>query len=693
MNGNYSMRLIDFLLAVLIWQSGAAQTDTTKTRDPIQVIARPSQDSIVLRWAPLEMRFWLTGNKQGYIIERYTLVRDGKTLSEPEKKIITSAPVKPFEESRWERVVVNNKYAAIAAQALLGETFELNMKQSDAFAIVNKVKENDQRFSMALFCADLSVEVAKALGLHYVDKTVKKGEKYLYRVVFADFNTKPVMGSVFIGTDDTYDLPLTRDFSFQAEDKLVSFRWSQAYGRGIYTAYMLEKSDDGKQFHTVFDDPITTASPDAQETKYHYVNDTLQSLNKEYYYRVKGISPFGEYGPPSEVLKVISIKKLSTAPHINDAISTDNRTIELSWQFPDNLNEAIEGFNIERATVPSGRYSKVNKELIAKEFRKYIDNTPEQTNYYRIVALTRDQRQVRSLDYFIHLIDSIPPSPPIGIKGSVDEHGAVTLTWSPNQENDIYGYRIYRAYYANEEFAQLTSGPVKETTFSDKVVLKSLNDKVHYQVMAIDIHQNHSTLSDIYSLSLPDHVPPVAPVFLPVQSSIEGVALSWIRSSSTDVTRYDLYRKGDNSQWIRITSLPANQDTLYIYKDISLKNGEMRNYTVVAIDDAGLESPPSAPVNGSRIRRSVWPAVTLADPFIDKGIGKVILNWTYDQIEIKVYQVYKSINDSPWQLYRTIANNEFTDPLTAGNAYRYTVIAVFKDGSKSEMPKGVSFRY
>jgi fibronectin type 3 domain-containing protein len=455
----------------------------------------------------------------------------------------------------------------------------------------------------------------------------------------------------------------------------------------------LERSEDGKNFKTVFDDPIVTLSPTRENTKYQYVNDTLQHLNKEYYYRIKGISPFGEYGPASKVLKVTGTKKVDAVPYINAGQSLDNKTIDLTWEFPEALNIAIEGFNIERAAIPSGKYNKVNKELLAKELRDYTDPSPEQTNYYRVIALTHDQKQVRSLDYFIHLIDSMPPSPPIGIKGVVDEHGSVTLTWNPNTERDIYGYRVYKAYYVNEEFAQLTSGPVKETQFKDKVVLKSLNEKVHYQVMAIDIHQNHSALSETYSLVLPDQVPPVAPVFLPVTSSLEGASLTWMRSSSFDVVRYDLYRKGDNNQWIRINSLPVNQDTLYRYMDSNLKNGEMRNYTVVAVDDAGLESPPSSPVSGSRIRRSVWPAVTLAAPLIDKSANKVILKWNYGQSEIKMYQVYKSVNEAPWQLYRSVSNNEITDPLNPGNNYRYTVIAVFADGSRSEMPKGISFTY
>jgi hypothetical protein len=267
------------------------------------------------------------------------------------------------------------------------------------------------------------------------------------------------------------------------------------------------------------------------------------------------------------------------------------------------------------------------------------------------------------------------------------------LSWNNSSERDIYGYRVYRAYNEKQEFAQLTSGPVKEAKYSDKVALKSLDKKIHYRIMAIDVNQNHSELSEILSLTLPDKVSPVSPVFLPVKSSTEGVDLTWMRSSSTDVIKYDLYRKGDNNQWLRITSITTGSDTLYYYRDTNLKNGEVRNYTLVAIDEAGLESEPTAPVSGTRIRRTVWPSVDLETPQIDRTVNKVLLKWSYDLDEIKVYQIYKSVNDEPLILYRSVSGREFTDQLRAGIRYHYRVVAVFTDGSRSEMGQGVSLTY
>jgi hypothetical protein len=696
MSGKYSMRYrTKFLLFIIMCsaQSLKAQRDSLLVFDPIQVLARPGIDSVVLRWAPMETRYWLAGNKHGYIIERYTMVRDGQTLSSPERKVLTETPVKPYPEALWESVVANNKFATIAAQALLGESFNVNMKQGGVITIVNKAKENDQRFSIALFCADMSVTAAKALGLYYTDRTVKKNERYLYRFVVAGAGSQTIKGSVFVEPDAPYLLPVPMDFSVQTDEKLVSLRWDKSYHKRIYTAYIVEKSEDGTNFKNVFGDPVTTLSPEPVDAKFEHVSDTLQEFGKEYHYRIKGLSPFGEEGPASEVIKITGKRKITDIPHITSAHSPDNKTIELTWEFPAQFNSEIQGFNIERAPAPSGKFNQVNKDIVPKEARIFTDPSPEYTNYYRIIALVADKKQIRSMDYFIHLIDSVPPGPPSGMSGVIDDHGNVTLSWNGNSERDIYGYRVYRAYNEMEEFAQLTSGPVREAKYNDKVVLKTLDEKVHYRVMAIDINQNHSDLSQVLSLTLPDKVRPVSPVFLPVRSSADGIDLTWMRSSSTDVVKYDLYRNGDNKQWLRVTSIPANSDTLYHYRDTNLKNGEARNYTLVAIDEAGLESEPTAPVNGSRIRRTVWPSVTLETPQIDRTVNKVLLKWSYDLEEIKMYQVYKSVNEEPLTLYRSVSGKEFADQLRAGSRYHYSVVAVFADGSRSEMGKGVSITY
>src|SRR5690554_1237065 len=85
----------------LITVKANAQVDSSIKLDPIQVVARQSVDSIVLRWAPVESGYWMSANKQGYVIERYTLIHDGKPLTQPEKKIITTFPLKPYTEQQW----------------------------------------------------------------------------------------------------------------------------------------------------------------------------------------------------------------------------------------------------------------------------------------------------------------------------------------------------------------------------------------------------------------------------------------------------------------------------------------------------------------------------------------------------------------------------------------------------------------
>src|SRR5688500_3439323 len=75
--------------------------------DAIAIVARPSQDSITLRWAPLSPKIWMLGNVKGYRVERFLVSRDGKLLSQPEK-IVLEPSLRPWPEERWERLVNNH---------------------------------------------------------------------------------------------------------------------------------------------------------------------------------------------------------------------------------------------------------------------------------------------------------------------------------------------------------------------------------------------------------------------------------------------------------------------------------------------------------------------------------------------------------------------------------------------------------
>ncbi|MEM9685918.1 MAG: hypothetical protein AAF934_03240, partial [Bacteroidota bacterium] len=154
------------------------------TRQPlISVIARATPDSVMLRWAIDQPAFWKRANTYGYSIERFTISRKGTLLNPPERKMLTTNPIKPLPLERWQTAVQTNDYAAILAQALYGEDFEVaGTEQGTLLSIVNKSRELDQRFSFALFAADMNFEAATMAGLGYIDTTISTEETYFYKI-------------------------------------------------------------------------------------------------------------------------------------------------------------------------------------------------------------------------------------------------------------------------------------------------------------------------------------------------------------------------------------------------------------------------------------------------------------------------------------------------------------------------------
>ncbi|MBT1686334.1 fibronectin type III domain-containing protein [Dawidia soli] len=688
-------RIKGFFIGMLILSAmHAAAQDSVRVADrsdAIGVIARPSADSITLRWAPLNFRDWTTANKYGYYVERFTLVRNGKLVRPVERKALTSAPLKPLPEAAWEKFV-NDKYGLVAAQALYGETFELNIEQSDITQIVNKAKENDQRFSIALFCADMSPAVAKAQGLYWSDKQIEKNVKYLYRISVIT-PTDTLRGSVFIEPSQKYQLPALTDVTGETAGNVVTLRWNELEYASLYTTYSIERSEDGKTFTDITDIAGVALSKKGAESKYQYAVDTLASLGKEYSYRIRGRTPFGESGPISNIVKVKGSKVVTSSVFITSALSSDNKTVDLQWEFPEADNDALAGFEVTRSAKSSGPYKTIHKDILPPASRVFKDTSPQQSNYYKVKAKTLDGTEILSMPFLAMLVDSVPPVQPVGLKGKVDDAGNVSISWKPNPDLDILGYRVYRAYYQSEEFSLKTGEPVRDTVFTDKVELKSLNEKIHYRVMAIDRNQNHSMLSEILSLALPDKVPPMPPVWLPVQSTKEGVVLRWAPSGSQDVVKYEVYRKGDQGQWIRLAAKAAGTDTLYTYTDQNLQNSTVQYYTVVAVDEAGLESPPGQVMTGFRLT-GPKPPVTVRTPTIDRTNKKITLNWSYEEQHVTAYRVYKRTSEEAPILYRTVKGKSFTDSgMVAGKKYSYQVMAVFENGALSDMGKVIVLEF
>ncbi len=673
----------------------AQKQENPEPRPGIRIIASAAHGQIRLRWAPNSPVAWQLLNRYGYWLERFTLTRKGNTIENPQGRKLVSTPLRPAPLEHWEEPAEVNDFAAIAAQAIHGETFELSEGySSDIVQVINKSRELEQRFSFALFSADMSATVALRSGLSFTDNDARENERYVYRVYSAapagtlELDT----GYVYIGLEDEVALPRPERPEAEFGDLSVMLKWNSARHRDIYTAYRVERSDDGgKTYRSITDLPITNTAPsNGRPDRFMYKADSLPRNNREYFYRVAGITPFAETGPASEPVSGIGRDEMGANPAITKGEVLAGQAVKLEWFFDERYNGQLKGFRLSRAESARGKYNTVTDNIPIGS-REVHDRAPLTTNYYKLTALGRYGQEVSSMPYLVQLIDSIPPSPPLELTGKVDTTGLVTLNWKANTEKDLLGYRVFRSNFEGDEFTQVTVSPVEGTVFYDTLAARAITDRVFYKVTAVDRHYNPSVFSAAAGLERPDIVPPVPPVFKEVKVLKEGIQLSWHPSSSSDVEEHLLYRRrAGTGKWSLVKVFGAN-DTTRSYLDAEAAFGAHQEYTMIARDGAKLESRPATPVRARRLGREPRMGIEkLSSKYVaDKGVR---LTWEHRAEGVLRYVIYRSSGDiglSPLGNIRAPAGGFMDGNVTEGENYRYRVMAIFADGARSGLSEEV----
>ena len=225
-------------------------------RATVMVNARAQKDKILIRWAVNSPAEWQKANKKGFIVTRTTVLRDGNILPKPEKMLLTPKPLIAEPLDSWLDLVQKDNNAAIIAQSIYGESFEVtSAKEGDLSKIVNMADELDQRYTFALYAADMSFTGAVKAGWGFVDTNVKKNEVYAYQVsVFESPKVKE--SSYMVGLKDYNLLPAPTDFIAIPDDKKVLLSWDYETFKRIYTSYMVEKSSDGINFSPIATTPL-----------------------------------------------------------------------------------------------------------------------------------------------------------------------------------------------------------------------------------------------------------------------------------------------------------------------------------------------------------------------------------------------------------------------------------------------------
>lgn len=252
----------------------------------VMVNARAQKDKILIRWAIYTPIEWQKANKKGFVITRTTVLRDGYVLPKPEKTLLTPKPLIPEPLDSWLDLVQKDNNAAIIAQSIYGESFEVTAaKEGELSKIINIADELDQCYTFALYAADMSFTSALKAGWGFVDTNVKANEVYAYQVrVFESPKVKEL--SCLIGLKDYSILIAPTDFIAVPDDKKVLLSWDYETFKRIYTSFMVEKSSDGINFSPIANTPLVNLNDkEDHPSKTMYYVDTLSVNDKMYHYR------------------------------------------------------------------------------------------------------------------------------------------------------------------------------------------------------------------------------------------------------------------------------------------------------------------------------------------------------------------------------------------------------------------------
>lgn len=696
MSKKYLLSFCFLVISIFVF----SQEKQEQTLTPhIRLKADSKKDKISLRWAVDEPLAWQKANKVGFQLKRYVLMRDGKLLQKPEEKDL--GIFLPAQEKEWMKIVEKNDNAAIVAQSLFGETFEVEMgeQKGKLQGIVNKSQETDQRFAYALMAADLDFEIAILAGWGYIDKDVKANERYLYTVTInqnSNSGAIPLVekGDAVVSVSASTELPKPLDFIGIFKDKTVTLSWEYLQLRDTYTSYYVEKSENGNAFKSLGDLPVMNMNDaDGRQAQGMTFVDSLAQNNAKFNYRIRGKTIFGNYGPYSDIVSGEGKKSLETTPRILKFDISEDEDITINWEFPKEAEKEITSFELLHSETDLQNTYKVVKNKIPVTTRTLLTKSITPSNYYKIQAIGKAGEKRESFSVLVQPNDETPPETPIDFKGKIDSLGVVHLEWKANTEKDLEGYHIFRGIQKGDELVRVTPQAINKNKYEDKVVLENLNSKVYYYVTATDIRKNQSKPSIVLELEKPDKVKPQTPVFTEYKLEEDGkITLHWIRSYSEDVELHQLYRQekdGADKSWKMIYETKDIQPD-FTYTDKNVEADKSYKYYLIAIDKSKLKSDKSPEItlrSNSFEAQSVLGNLSGSANRNKKQIELIWKNNDKNIGEILVYRQKGSEKPTHWGTLGGTQNFLEDKSVQTGNAYTYLLKPMLKNNQVAKTEK------
>lgn len=672
----------------------------------VVVISKRYADSVVLRWAPSAPALWPKAKVSGYKIERAEV-----SGSQPGAYAeLTSSPVKPWTTAQWEMYfkanpsMPNDEMAPLAiASALVEDKLNPADYPTNDPGQLDALRETRNRFEMvyniAVLAAERNRDAATGLAMRYVDKTARAGVVYRYRVSLLGemkpYTVEP--GSVDVGGEPTRESIESVGLSVDELDASVLLKWNNSSGHSTFDVY---RSTDGTTFKKLTSTPMLTLQNGGETTFNSYLDSNLTNY-QPYYYKIVGNNAFAE----TDMLGIIkAIPRDVTPPAMPVAVKAAHdgiRDVVITWEMTEPVSADLAGFLIMRDTAVDGSFDRaIVEKPLEKGARQYRDRNVilGGTYYYQVVAVDTARNAVRSMPAYVAFADSIPPSPGVLVKGTMDTNGVVRIVVQHPADRDLMGYRLLHANDPSHEFTVRRDLFNEDSAFNradtiivDTLEVRTLTKYAYYQVVALDYHFNEAAVSNTLAVPRPDIIPPVAPVIRDYVVTDSTILLDVVPSSSRDVRNNVALRRlfdalnPDRVAWDSLSRM-GRRDS--IVEDRTPARSRTYQYAVVAYDSAGNKSPLSNIVTIKRVDNMVRPAVKDLSASYDSTTKRVTLRWSYERLdEPHSFVVYKK-TASGLQAYAMIKDDRQREYIDLNDARRgavYAVKVICTSGAESKL--------
>lgn len=288
---------------------------------------------VLLRFIASTPALWDEIKNKGFTIERVEMDKLADTIDLNRMPIfkLTPVPLKPLEKENelWKTIITSTDYGAFVYKGLYGLPNAKDEKSKHSAAMI---------WSMLMKQADLNVESAKLLGLYFKDTDIKLNKIYVYQIsVIEKVGASKHQLRLIIDPKKENELPAINLTVSEVKRKTVSLTFSAKSNEAYYSGFFIERSiDSSLQFKPITAKPIIFIVGEHEKNKTTITHqDTLPDDKTVYYYRLRGINYFGEYGAYSPIIKAKGQETIGSYPFMDSVKLVRKETqLKVYFHFP-----------------------------------------------------------------------------------------------------------------------------------------------------------------------------------------------------------------------------------------------------------------------------------------------------------------------------------------------------------------------